>query len=94
MKGASQPVSLATNGDIQAINAGSPNVHINLHTVQKVDGGKGKMVGEQPCPINTTVAAGKSTKRRREKSTKLVIIDTSLFLLTTWNTSIFYPLHW
>ena len=44
-------ILLATNGDIQAINAGSPNVHINLHTVQKVDGGKGKMVGEQPCPI-------------------------------------------
>ena len=44
-------ILLATNEDIQAINAGSPNVHINLHTVQKVDGGKGKMVGEQPCPI-------------------------------------------
>ena len=28
-----------------------PSVHINLHTVQKVDGGKGKMVGEQRCPI-------------------------------------------
>ena len=37
---------LATNGDIQAINAGSPNVHINLHTVQKVDGGKGKWLKE------------------------------------------------
>ena len=40
------------------------------------------------------VAAGKSTKRRRDKSAKLVIIVTSLFLLTTWNTSLFYPLHW
>ena len=38
-------------GDVQAINAGSPNVHINLHTVQKVDGGKGKMVGEQRSSI-------------------------------------------
>ena len=33
-------------GDVQAINAGSPNVHINLHTVQKVDGGKGKWLKE------------------------------------------------
>ena len=39
-------ILLATNGDIQAINAGSPNVHINLHTVQKVDGGKGKWLKE------------------------------------------------
>ena len=39
------------SGNIEAINAGPPNVHINLHTVQKVDGGKGKMVGEQPFPI-------------------------------------------
>ena len=44
-------ILLATNGDIQAINTGSPNVHIYLHTVQKVDRGKGKMVGENPCPI-------------------------------------------
>ena len=35
---------------IQAINAWSQNVHINLHTEQKVDGEKGKMVEEQPCP--------------------------------------------
>ena len=39
------------NEDMQAINVGSPNVHINLQTVQQVKGGKGKMVGEQPCPI-------------------------------------------
>ena len=44
-------ILLATNGNIQAISAGSPNVNINLHTVQKVDEGKGKMIGEQPCPI-------------------------------------------
>ena len=31
------------------INAVSPNVHINLHTVQKVDGVKEIMVGEQTC---------------------------------------------
>ena len=30
-------ILLATNGDIQAINDGSSNVHINLHSVQKVD---------------------------------------------------------
>ena len=41
-------ILLATNGDIQAINTGSPNVHIYIHTVQKVDRGKGKMVGENP----------------------------------------------
>ena len=35
-------ILLATNGDIQAINAGSPSVDINLHTVQKLDGGKVK----------------------------------------------------
>ena len=41
-----------TNGDTQAINAaGSPNVHTDLHSVQKVNRGKGKMVGEQPCPM-------------------------------------------
>ena len=39
-------ILLATNGDIQAINTGSPNVHIHLHTKKKLDGGKGKMVGE------------------------------------------------
>ena len=43
-------ILLATN-DINAINAGSPNVLKNLNTVQKVDRGKGKMVDEQPCPI-------------------------------------------
>ena len=31
-----------TNGGIQAINAGSPNVHLNVHTVQKVDREKRK----------------------------------------------------
>ena len=35
-------ILLATNGDIQAINTKSSNGHINLHTVQKVDRGKGK----------------------------------------------------
>ena len=39
-------ILLVTNGDIQAINAGSSNVHINLHTVQKVDGKKGKWLKE------------------------------------------------
>ena len=39
-------ILLATNGDIQVINAGSSNVHINLHTVQKVDGGKRKWLKE------------------------------------------------
>ena len=42
------------NEDMQAINVGSPNVHINLQTVQQVKGGKEKMVGEhseQPCTI-------------------------------------------
>ena len=45
MKGDSQTACIwhATNGDIQAINTVSPNVHINLHTVQKVEG-KEKMV--------------------------------------------------
>ena len=33
---------LAINGDIQALNAGSPK-HTNLHTVQKVDRRKWKM---------------------------------------------------
>ena len=51
MKGASQDcILLATNGDIQAVNAGSPIVYIYLHTVQKVVRGKWKMVGEQLCP--------------------------------------------
>ena len=36
-------------------------MHISLHTVQKVDGGKGKMVGEQPLPI-------KKTTLKKEKS--------------------------
>ena len=30
-------IMLATNGDIQAINAGSPNLHTKVFTVQKVD---------------------------------------------------------
>ena len=38
----SDSILLDTNGDILAINAGSSNVHINLQSVQKVDGGKGK----------------------------------------------------
>ena len=42
----SDSILLATNGDIQVINAGSSNVHINLHTVQKVDGGKEKWLKE------------------------------------------------
>ena len=29
----------------------SPNVHIHFMYYTKVDRGKGKMVGEQPCPI-------------------------------------------
>ena len=41
---ASQTASLATNGDIQAINAESPNMHIYLHNVQKVDEAEGKIV--------------------------------------------------
>ena len=53
MKGASQDcILLATNGDIQAVNAGSPIVYIYLHTVQKVVTGKWKMVGEQLCTTN------------------------------------------
>ena len=32
------------NGDIQAINAGSPDVHINLQYKNKVNGSAGKMV--------------------------------------------------
>ena len=47
MKEASQIVScLPQMENIPAINAGSSNVHINLHSVQKVDGGKGKWLKE------------------------------------------------
>ena len=41
-------------------------MHISLHTVQKVDGGKGKMVGEQPLPIKKTTL--KKTTLKKEKS--------------------------
>ena len=37
-------ILLATKGDIQAIKAGSSNVHINLHFLQKSGQKKGKMV--------------------------------------------------
>ena len=54
MKGAmeSDRILLVTNGNI--LNAGSPNVHINVlyvHAIQKVDGGKGVTVDVQPCSI-------------------------------------------
>ena len=39
-------ILLATNGDILALNAGSPNVYKNLHSVKKVDEGKGKWLKE------------------------------------------------
>ena len=45
-------ILLATNGDIQAIYAGSPNVYINLHMVQKVDRGAVRENGwKKACPI-------------------------------------------
>ena len=40
-------LGLATNGDIQATNIGSTNVHINVQTVQKMDREKGKRSGIQ-----------------------------------------------
>ena len=44
MKEASQTVSLLdANGDIQAINTGSPTVHTYLPNVLRVEGGKGKI---------------------------------------------------
>ena len=42
------------SGDMQAINAGSLHEHINLQ-YKNVDGGKGKMVGKQPCLANTKI---------------------------------------
>ena len=44
-------ILLATNGDVQAINAGSSIVHINLHSAQNLHRRKGKMFSEQPCPV-------------------------------------------
>ena len=48
-------ILLATNGDILALNAGSPNVHKNLHSVKKVDEGKGKWLEETMPNKKTTL---------------------------------------
>ena len=88
---------IATNGDVQAMNAGSPIGQTNLHTrtLQKVDTGEGKFVCKQSCSIKKTLI---QTKIIINYATdigftycRINLCNTAIVLLTIENYVFFLP---